>query len=122
MNISYRNHYLPQFYLKSFTDDKGIFWVYYKNQDQPKRQTPINTGIEKNMYTIKKRNGIVDDSLEKRVFAPIESSVSPIINHLIHSKKYSLNKDDKSYLALFIAFMATRVPRSIKAVKEIELN
>ena len=49
MKTTIRNHYLPQFYLRSFVNcekDK-TFWVYYKDKKAPIQQTPINTGVEK---------------------------------------------------------------------------
>jgi hypothetical protein len=118
MNVSIRNHYLPQFYLKSFTDPEGKFWVYYKDRDEPVRQTPVNTGIEKHMYTIEREDGTIDDVVEKKMFAPLESEVSPIIKKLTESK-YNLTDVDKENLSLFLAFMVTRVPRSIEVIKEI---
>jgi hypothetical protein len=51
MNITKRTHYLPQFYLNNFINkDINGFYVYYKGDENIKIQTPINTGIEKNLY------------------------------------------------------------------------
>lgn len=118
MNASIRNHYLPQFYLKSFTDNYGKLWVYYKDRDEPIQQAPINTAVEKHMYTLKAENGTIDDRIEREMLAPLEGAVSPVIKSLIE-KKYKLNDIEKDNLALFMSFMVTRVPRSIDTIREV---
>ena len=119
MEIAKRNHYLPRFYLKNFVfDADGIFWVYYKGTEHPKPQTPINTGIEKNLYTVKQPDGTFDDSIEKSVLSPMEAIVNSKIKRL---SEYNgrLKEEDISDLSLFLSFMATRVPRNIEAAREM---
>jgi hypothetical protein len=87
MQPSIRNHYLPQFYLKSFLNkDSSIFWVYHKDKNKPIPQTPINTGIEKNLYNIKMKDGTIDDSIERNVLSPLEGEASLIIENLVKNK------------------------------------
>ena len=119
MNVTKRNHYLPKFYLQNFVHNTkdGTFWVYYKGDKYPKPQTPINTGIEKNLYNIKRENGSVDDSIEQAL-SIIEGTVSPIIDRLVNSNARLEEKYIPEF-ALFLSFMATRVPRSIEAAREI---
>ena len=118
MNVTKRNHYLPQFYLQNFvTKNDGTFWVYYKGVHDPRLQTPINTGIEKHLYNVKRKNGSVDDSVEK-LLSLLESAVSPIIKKLINSGGH-LEETDIPNLGLFLSFMATRIPRTIEAAREI---
>lgn len=118
MNVSKRNHYLPQFYLNNFMlNNESHFWVYYKGKDDPIPQTPINTGIETNLYNIKGQDDIWDDSVEKKLFAPIDGIGSTVISRIIESK-YFIEKDDFNNMALFLSFMATIVPRTIQAVRE----
>ena len=124
MNITYRNHYLPQFYLRSFVnkDNEDSFWVYYKDKKEPIKQTPINTGVEKNLYNIKMSDGSIDDTFERKFLSDIEGRVSPIICRLINSET-SIQKHEIPELALFLSLLAARVPRSIGMAKEIcELN
>lgn len=99
-------------------NEKGIFWVYYKGAKEPRPQTPVNTGVEKHLYNVKKSDGSIDDNIEKKVFSPIEGDVSPIIKKLIDPKA-RLQDEDIERLALFMALMATRIPRSIQAVREL---
>lgn len=101
MNVAKRNHYLPQFNLQHFVNiyDKH-FWVYYKGQKAPQPQTPINTCIEKNLYTVKHEDGSTNDLLEKAIFAPIEGAVSQIIARLV-SASGRLKETDIPDLAQF---------------------
>jgi hypothetical protein len=120
MDIAKRNHYLPKFYLSSFAqnNESGILWVYYKGKKIPRPQTPINTGIEKHLYNVTKPDGSVDDSIEKELLSPIEGKVSLIIRGLI-ADKIRLSDYDIPDLALFLSFMATRIPRSIQLATSI---
>ncbi len=120
INVTKRNHYLPQFYLQTFVQNnqKGTFWVYYKGEKEPRLQTPINTGVEKHLYNVKRSDGSVDDSIEKEVMSPIEGDVGPIIKRLIDTKA-RIEEEEIHRLALFISLMATRIPRAIQAVREV---
>ena len=111
-----RNHYLPQFYLKSFLSNK-IFWVYYKDGSGPIAQTPINTGVEKNLYTFKNPNGSKNDELE-RILGIAENNATEIIKNL-SKPNARLDANDISDLAIFFSFMATRVPNAINLAKEL---
>ncbi len=114
-----RNHYVPQFYLKYFADpaNEGVVWVYDKENGEVRPQNPINTGVEKHLYTIKNETGEMDDSLEKW-FAGLEGATKPILDRWIQSKE-AVSEEEKPLVAKFIAFLNTRVPRSIEIANEI---
>jgi len=117
MNVTKRNHFVPQFYLEYFADEDGFLWVYDKEGGEPREQQPVNTGVEKNLYTITLENGQKDDSLEKW-FARLEGKTKPILDKLINSRA-RISDEDKRVLAEFMAFLHTRVPRSVEAAAEI---
>ncbi len=108
------------FYLNSLLNESNdeVFWAYYKKGGEPRPQTPIITGIEKYFYNIKRGNGSVDDSVKKKLLSPKETVVSPIIKKLSISHA-RLEEDYIPELALFIAFMATKIPRAIESVREL---
>jgi hypothetical protein len=120
MDTRKRNHYLPQLYLRNFVQnhEKDIFWVYYKGEKVPRLQTPVNTGIEKHLYNVKRSDGSLNDSIEKYLLSPIEGKVGPIIKKLIATKS-RLKNEGIFDLALFLSFMETRTPRSIQAATEV---
>ena len=119
MAVTERNHYLPQFYLKAFVSghEPKVFWVYDKNEKVFRSQTPINTGIQRNFYNLENPDGSIDDTIEREVFSPLESASKPVIDRLLmpHAR---LTEHDIEALAGFLAFMATRVPRSLRAAQE----
>jgi hypothetical protein len=115
-NITKRNHYLPQLYLNSFLIN-DVFWVYYKNGSEPVPQTPINTCVEKHIYNFKSLDGSIDDSIEK-VLGISENNVKNIIERLLKPGA-RLETNDIPELAVFLSFMATRVPRYIELAREI---
>jgi len=119
MQPSIRNHYLPQFYLKFFlNNDSNVFWVYHKGKNESIPQTPINTGIEKNLYNIKMEDGTINDSIEKNVLSPLEGEASSIIENLVKNKS-QIKNESIPILALFLSFMATRIPRQIEMIREM---
>src|SRR6185437_3960879 len=47
------HHYVPQFYLKRFTDPRdGLLWVWDKTSDRIFHANPINVAAEANFYTM----------------------------------------------------------------------
>ena len=118
--VTRRTHYLPQFYLEYFLPKKEprIFWVYDKEDGQPRAQTPINTGIERHLYNAVWPDGTVDDSVERKILSPIESIAKPIIDRWLepHAR---IKESEIPQMAAFLAFMNTRVPRSIEAAREV---
>jgi hypothetical protein len=119
MRPSIRNHYLPQFYLKFFlNNDSSVFWVYYKGKSEPIPQTPINTGVEKNLYNIKMEDGTINDSIERDVLSPLEGEASSIIENLVKSKS-KIKDENIPILSSFLSFMATRIPRQIEMIREM---
>ena len=120
MKVAERNHYLPRFYLKAFlpaTDPKS-FWVYDKKGGTPRPQTPINTGIERHLYNLENPDGSVGDTLERQVFAPLDTAAKSVIDRLLRPRA-RLEESDLPKLAEFLSFMGTRVPRSIRAAQEL---
>ena len=113
MNEPKRHHYLPQFYLKNFCKN-GFLWVYDREDNKYRQQTPINTAVKKKYYTITGPDGKSHNKIEA-VFANIEDKTKHIIEKI--DRKKSIDLEDKCILAIFIAFLYGRVPEF-----EIEIN
>lgn len=112
-----RNHYVPQFVQEYFVGDDGKLWVYDKDGGAPRAQMPVNTGVERFLYTVRKDDGQHDDSLE-RWFAAQEGATKPILDRLIRPGA-QIQEDDKPILAHFMALMFARVPRTIGMAEEM---
>jgi len=91
--VAKRNHFVPGFYLEYFTaKDKGdVVWVYDKEGGAPRPQKPVDTGVEKYLYTIKQKAGEKDDSLEKW-FAGLDGKTKPILDRLIQDIRRAVVK------------------------------
>lgn len=112
-----RHHYVPRFYLEYFTSAKGTFWVYDKAGDLPRHQTPKNTAVEGYFYSITKPSGEKEHSLEKAL-AQLESIAKPILDRW-QTAKARPTKEEIGNIVHFLAFMHSRVPRNVDAVKQI---
>jgi hypothetical protein len=114
-----RHHYLPQCYLKNFlpTDEPKIFWVYDKAGGEPRRQSPINTGVQKRLYTIGPE-GDPDDSVEVDILAPADGRAAPILRRWAESGAQP-TKDELLVMVEFLTYMHSRVPRRIEQEREL---
>ncbi len=122
MTISKRQHYVPQFYLRYFLVDvpnKGsVFWVYDKDGGAPRPQTPINTAVEGHLYSFESPAGAKDDLLERKVFSPLEDAAKPIFDRWQQAgTKPEL--EEIEHISVFLAFMHTRVPRTVEMAREM---
>jgi hypothetical protein len=115
MNEPKRHHYLPQFYLKNFCNN-GFLWVYDRNNNKYRQQTPINTAVKKKYYTAIGPDGKSHNEIES-VLANIEGKTKHIIEKI--NRKHSIDLEDKCILAIFIAFLYVRVPEFEMEINEL---
>lgn len=107
-----RHHYLPQFYLARFIPPgEKCFAVYDKLGGPPRRQTPINTGVEGHLYTVLDPSGAALDSIETELLGPIDDAVAPIIANWKDGAPSS--PGDIAIMATFLASLHVRSPRQI---------
>lgn len=50
MDMTKREHYVPEFYLKRFTDNDGKVWVYDKKHKREYKSKPTNICVQNNLY------------------------------------------------------------------------
>lgn len=106
-----KQHYVPQVYLKHFTDSDGFIHIYDKEKDEFRRQTPANTGYSKHFYTIEK-DGVKDYSIEKALALHVDTLYQPVLNKI--ANKETLKFEDKEKLAVFVTFQYLRTPKQRK--------
>lgn len=107
MSEPIKHHYVPQTYLKYFTDNSNNLNIYVKNKDQIIKQTPRNAGYQKHFYTLE-NNGEKDYSIEKMLAEHVDTLYKPIIEKIENQE--SLSKADVQNLAIFITFQSLRTP------------
>jgi len=119
---SKRHHYVPQFYLRYFLPiirEKRAtsFWVYDKNGGPPHQQTPLNTAVESHFYSFDIPGEEPRDVVEQ-MLSSLESNAKPILDRW-QIPRATPNMDEVSEMAIFLAFIHARVPRTVKTVKEL---
>lgn len=110
-----RQHFLPRFYLEGFAKD-GKVAVFDRIENEVRVQQPVNTAVIGHFYTM------VDDQGRKRfeleqLLAEYEGKAKPAIEKL--ALKDSLNADERSDLAIFIALGAMRTPDIVDSIKKV---
>ncbi|WP_321515916.1 DUF4238 domain-containing protein [Marinifilum fragile] len=123
-SISWRHHYIPQFYLKGFTSPNGMFKIY-----DVKRKLFIKNGKDfspESYFFEKNGNSWIseshsDDSSEKS-FAKIDSKIAEIfkrINQPDAENKFNVDDDDIALLQLFVGVMYWRNPANYNEIERI---
>lgn len=124
-------HYVPRFYLKSFTDDSGYLSVVRRDAGGLKpvfRSKPENVCVEKYLYEVKRRVSQCDDEFfEKGV---IEDALGKIENNLVPTYRLLLSCLDSgklpkgeervaliSRLAFLLASLIARHPKWLSKVR-----
>jgi Protein of unknown function (DUF4238) len=78
-----RNHYVPEFYLKSFAlpmpgRRKPMIWVYDNDGSATRQQSANDTAVMNDLYTIQNVEGVQPHFLEQAL-TKFESVVKPIM-------------------------------------------
>ncbi len=108
-----RQHFLPKFYLEGFTRD-GMIAVFDREANEIRVQQPVNTCVIGHFYTIEDSEGRKRFELEQ-LLSQYESKASLAIKKLEATE--SINADERSDLAIFLAFAAFRTPDLLDSLK-----
>ncbi|WP_181429468.1 DUF4238 domain-containing protein [Enterococcus plantarum] len=102
-----KQHYVPQSYLNFFTDDSNYFYSYLVKSNKIIRQSPKNTGFQKNFYTLE-YEGVKNYEIETYLANNIDCLYKPVVEKIVNDGILSLN--DKKDLITFICFQYLRTP------------
>lgn len=111
-----RHHYLPQFYLDGFCRN-GQLWVFDRQLNAFRQQTPKNTALESHYYSVEDGGGNKRTDIES-FLSQIEGRAKQVIVSLLAGK--TIAAEEKEELSIFIAFMMNRVPDFEKSVNMVE--
>lgn len=127
MQMTKKQHYLPQFYLDNFTNNKGKLWIY----DQLKRNiftsSPRDIACENYLYETRWENAnpdlgdfVLPNQIEKK-FAEQEGRYSKLLKRIVsictntqNKKALICNREEKEILASFISNIYLRNPWSMR--------
>ncbi len=122
--ISWRHHYIPQFYLNGFTSINGHFKIYdvQKNDflKNGKDFYPESFFFEKDGNSMITEDGKVD-SIENS-FKVMDSKTAEVFNRINNStskEKYNIDENDIALLQYFIGIMYWRIPSNFDEIKNI---
>ncbi len=110
MSISSRHHYIPIFFLKGFTNDKGEFFVFDKQKNMllNKPFRPKSYFYEPNRNTVN-IEGEETDFIEK-VYSKIDTLCASTFNKLQNPIREKLNHSDLWKIITFINVLNWRTP------------
>lgn len=126
MQTSWRHHYIPQFYLKGFTDENNRIEIYDLSTDRIKSKGPFST---KSHFFEEGRNSWitedeVTDFLEERLYKNLDDDTAKIFEKIRNSneKKYGISNYDIALLQYFVSNLYWRIPLRDKKIMNLVIN
>ena len=128
MSIPKRHHTLPRFYLAGFARE-GLLWLFDRQESEYRRQSVINTAVEKKFYT-RVYNEEQEHADVEALLAKVEGHSKPILESLAQGDE--ITADERETFAFFVALLYLRTPgfrgkhnafaeATLKRVSKIEL-
>lgn len=132
MQNTVKEHYVPQFYLKNFTNEKGLLYVYDLVRKALFTQKPKNICYEKNLYETKWENAnpklgnfVLQNDIEK-TFCGYESDYARVLTKILkvcspyqNPNALILHKNEKDIFFRFVVNLIVRHPHNMD---ELSLN
>lgn len=109
-----KHHYVPVFYQKNFTNDRGLLWVYDRAGRSYKELHPLSICFEKDLYTVKPEGRPPDMQVETKVLRLIDYLGSVGIRDFLANKP---SRAAEQELAFFMAFQWARVPTMSRDIR-----
>ena len=116
-----RHHFIPQFVLRSFTDDGDHLWFTWADGrwKEPRRTGVKNIFLERDLYTTTERNGSTSDENEKalaRKESDWSRAIENIRNHLDNGESGMVQEADARLAVEYYLYAGFRSPERVKAV------
>lgn len=117
-DITHRNHYVPQFYLKNWSNDGNKLWVFsllvpHVKVPYWKEKSIEYLAVWNDFYTQYNGEKEVDD-FEKWFNAEFETPAEPVITKLIKGK--SITRQEEKILTRFVMAQDLRVPARVNFI------
>lgn len=120
MNEPKKHHFLPEFYLKNWTNKSGKlvqFSAPYKNIIKAKRTYPGGTGYVDRLYTLEGFDGATSQEIEKLFLSPVDSNAALALQAM-HNGSEAKSKERQAW-AKFLVTLLFRTPAEVRLVKSI---
>lgn len=113
-----RHHYVPQFYLRRFSDSRGRIRVYRAGTQLPPFVTSTkNAAVESGFYDIVTTTGATSTSVEE-MLAGLEASASRAIAALT-AGRFPPDSAFREVISTYMAFQILRSPESRRAYESM---
>jgi hypothetical protein len=116
--ISWRHHYIPQFYLRGFTNNKGYFKIYDVEKKRfvknGKWFSPQSYFFEKDSNTFIQETQ-KDDFQETKLYSTIDQDISDLFDRINSAKPgtdFGLTDWDMPILQYFVGILFWRIPQN----------
>ncbi len=125
MEVSSRHHYLPEFYLKGFTNDNDEFMIYLVQKGEYKKNGKFFS-VRSHFFEHKGNtvavNGVEDNFMEDN-YARMETKVAKVFQKIkAVDTNYDLEEQDIPLLQYFAAELFWRLPSNRELVEVISKN
>lgn len=111
-----KHHYIPAFYQESFTNAKGLLWVYDRRLHTYKELPPKSVCCEKDLYALKPENAPRERRVESLVLSHIDGLGSSSVRELLSGQH---DNQTIQTLAYYIGVQFNRLPSVGRAVSTI---
>lgn len=122
-NISWRHHYIPQFYLKGFLNTDGKFKIYdVETQSFVKKGkdfSPESYFFEKHGNTLFNEEG-ADDFIETKYYARTDDRISKIFEQIRNATsdiRFGISENEMPDLQHFASIMFWRLPTNYGQIR-----
>jgi len=114
------DHYVPQFYLKSFQAVTGKVWCYERVMP-PRLKGVKSVACTDEYYSIKAKHLAGDKRRIDNTIGQLESVSSPIYKKLLTGDRITLTQNEKRELSIFFAHLYSRTPLFRETMKNLHL-
>ena len=108
-----KHHYVPQFYLRGFTDDKKQLLVTDRPTEKVFRTNPTNVAAQRDFNTIAGE----DPHAVEKAMAEFEGKVAPAVERIKAAQSFA-NTEDRNALMNLICSLAIRNPRQRATIND----
>src|SRR3989338_4631974 len=112
-NQAKRHHYIPQFFLKYFSQDEANLWLFDRVKKEYRFQDTRKIASENKFYTYTVKGK--EENLED-LFVMIEDLAKPILDKII--QKSEITMQENADFSMFLAVLRVRIPDFKKWTEE----
>jgi hypothetical protein len=119
VNEPRKQHYVPVFYQKYFTNPDRLLWVYDRSLKTCKELHPDSVCCEKDFYTVRRKDAPWDRRVETDIFSIVDGMSSSALRELLFQ---SPTREAISNVLYFMAVQSHRTPTFARTMKDMYVS